>query len=747
MKRIVFCALLALTLCPGLVSGATALLKITGAYKDVIVSNPQFGYTTTGTASGSLTATLPLNGFDVSSLDDTSPLIITVGNSTIKVSSLGEATSYAPDKQTAQWTDDSSSLTLSWTANAVTITDTAKYDVFGLYSIYGAENSAIRNDPVNIRIDLGDFSFLGTLYLSGTASTKTVTEGSGDKAQSLDLSTISVSGAADLTSPTVTITSPKPNLTVTSANAISLGGKATDANGVSEVDFCVTSSPVLTGTEAFQPAELAGTNGAWSASFSPAPGTNYIFVTATDDAGNVSAPVKRMVYYLRTSPIGIQVVEGNGSFGNIANGQLLEIGRAYTLTAKPSPGQVFANWSASDGTSGYTTTFPFTMQEGLVISLHFRNNPFPSLKGTYTGLFYDSANGLNLTNAGTFTLTLTTNGAYSGKVNLLAGAIPFSGQLGISADDSTSAVAEFGKATSKTTAVSGFLYFDLAGSGAVSGQVNQLVRLAGASSLDYSISLSASVEGQLCQPATKAPAQLYNIAYSGDSGALGNNSFGSATVAGNGTVKLTFNLADKIAPVTAGAALCNDGRFPLFAPLYAKKGVVLGWLNTVSNGLQTDLSGDNIQVFKLATSTNSSFFPNATSSTLSAQGSAYAAPKNGTNLLGWTSGQVSLGDGSFSAATTFNPAKNQFTFSASDNPNKVSLTLAPASGQLSGSFVPTDSKKAVKFKGLILPAQGAGFGFYTGTDGVGGMQLLENAGSTVGVPSLSSPLGPHSPSE
>lgn len=717
MKTIIVCALLVLTWSPGLVSGATAKLTMKGDYKDTLVFNPQYGYTTAGTGSGQLSVSLPLNGFDISGFDDTTSLIITFGSTIIRATTLGDATSYNLDKQTARWADDTGSLTLSWAAGTATITGTANYDVFGLYSLYGDEDISLHNAPVTIAIYLGGFSFQGAVYLAGTASTKTVTKSFGDRTQSLDLSTIAVSGAADLTSPIVTITSPKANLTVVNNNSISLAGKATDTYGVSEVDFCVTASPVLTGNETFQPANQPDTNGVWSASFTPAPGTNYVFVTATDNAGNVSVPAKRMVYYQQTSPISIQLAEGTGSFGPVASGQLLEIGRAYTLTAKPAAGQVFASWSASDGTSGYTATFPFTMQQGLVISLHFRANPFSSLKGTYTGLFYDNANGINPTNAGTFTVAITSNGAYSGKLNLLTGSIPFSGQLGLSSAPTDSAVAEFGKATSKTAAVSGMLYFDLTGSGAVSGTVNQLVRPEGGSSFDYSISQSASVDGQLCRPAGKAPSLLYNIAYSSDSGALGNNSFGSATVAGSGTVKLSFSLADTTAAITAGSAICNNGRFPLFAPLYAKKGLVLGWLNTASGDEQTDLSGDNIQVCKLSTSGSTSLFPDGTSSSLSAQGALYAAPKNGTNLLGWTSGLVSLGDNVVSTAVTFNPAKNQFTFNAGNNPNKVTLTLAATSGLLSGSFVPTGGKKAVKFKGVVLPKQSLGYGFFLDADG------------------------------
>ena len=60
-------------------------------------------------------------------------------------------------------------------------------------------------------------------------------------------------------------------------------------------------------------------------------------------------------------------------------------------------------------------------------------------------------------------------------------------------------------------------------------------------------------------------------------------------------------------------------------------------------------------------------------------------------------------------AVTFNPAKNTFT-----DTSKVTITLTPSTGALTGSFYPTGGKTSLKFNGVEFG--GAAYGFYTAAD-------------------------------
>jgi hypothetical protein len=109
----------------------------------------------------------------------------------------------------------------------------------------------------------------------------------------------------------------------------------------------------------------------------------------------------------------------------------LEIGKTYTVTAKPDPKNVFVDWVASGGQSFVSNQafLKFTMSSGLVLQADFSTNVFLAAQGTYRGLFAP-AGSRRQTNSGSFLLNVTGTGTVSGTLDLAGQTVSLSGKFG-----------------------------------------------------------------------------------------------------------------------------------------------------------------------------------------------------------------------------------------------------------------------------------------------------------------------------
>src|SRR5258707_8677048 len=161
----------------------------------------------------------------------------------------------------------------------------------------------------------------------------------------------------DVMKPTVAITSPLDGSRLTNGT-VTVQGAASDNNGVAQVLVQLGSGP-------FQVA--AGTTN-WSATLALVPGSNTMLVKSVDTAGNQSAPVSETITYAVLSQITLSA-NGNGSISPNLNGQLLEVGKSYTLTALPAAGNAFTNWTGGIATNAAVLTF--VMQSNLSLTANF----------------------------------------------------------------------------------------------------------------------------------------------------------------------------------------------------------------------------------------------------------------------------------------------------------------------------------------------------------------------------------------
>ena len=119
-------------------------------------------------------------------------------------------------------------------------------------------------------------------------------------------------------------------------------------------------------------------------------------------------------------------VEGSGTVTPDLNGRLLEIGKVYTITARPGPDQIFNGWGGIS--NAINPVLSFEMKSNLTLVAHFASNPFLTLAGTYTGLYW-AMNNISVETSGFLTLQLGKAGSFSGKLSMNGNRYPFRGQF------------------------------------------------------------------------------------------------------------------------------------------------------------------------------------------------------------------------------------------------------------------------------------------------------------------------------
>jgi len=119
----------------------------------------------------------------------------------------------------------------------------------------------------------------------------------------------------------------------------------------------------------------------WNAAVTLAPGTNVISAYAVDTSSNLSLTVSQKMFYAVSAPITLNIV-GKGTVSGATNGQLLVIGKSYTLTATPGAGCVLSNWlvQVNGGTVLSTNKAgPLDMASNLVLTVTFADVQLPTV--------------------------------------------------------------------------------------------------------------------------------------------------------------------------------------------------------------------------------------------------------------------------------------------------------------------------------------------------------------------------------
>ncbi len=508
----------------------------------------------------------------------------------------------------------------------------------------------------------------------------------GSKNSALASATIGVGVIIDVTPPTITITSPTSAsiYSATTANLM-LGGTASD-------DVAVTN--VRWSNDRGGSGDAVGTTN-WTASgILLQSGVNVITVTARDAMNNVGTDTLTVSY----SPSGALLVltSGSGTVTPNLNGQILQLGKSYTITARPGAGYVFAGWTGSI-TAG-TRSLSFVLQSNLVLQANFVPNPFGSVAGTYNGLFQET-NEIAQHSSGNFILTVTSAGSFTGKLRNGPANYSLRGQF----DANGHAHVSINRPNMTPLLIE--LQLDLtSGSDRIGGSVQDA-------------NWTAVLDGDRAVFDGKtrlAPQQgLYTVAF-GYEGASADEpygiGYGTLRVDAAGRLKLQGSLSDGT-KITQQVAISKAGRWPCYLPLYANQGSILSWLvvtNSASNSVSGQLSWIKPSV------ANAKFYPAGFAVTMPVSGSLYGPPAAGQKVLQLTNGEVVLDGGDLDRAVT-----NFFTLNANNQvsaTNKLSVSIALANGSFKGSVLNPVTRRAIPFSGVLLQNRNAGWGYFTGTN-------------------------------
>jgi hypothetical protein len=193
----------------------------------------------------------------------------------------------------------------------------------------------------------------------------------------------------------------------------------------------------------------------------------------------------------------------------------------------------------------------------------------------------------------------------------------------------------------------------------------------------------------------------------------GGHSYGFVTVDADGSVSLDMHLSDNTTFTTQPVSLSKDGVWPLYAPLYSNKGLVLSWVNfedTATNNLSGAATW--IRTSSAGPDPYSAGFTNDFQIT----GSFYQEPVLGFPIINLSSGSIILSGGDLTGAIT-----NSFTLDTSSvatvDPSAtdgVTLTFDLSNGTFGGNFNDVPMGGVNVFNGVVLQSASQAFGYFTG---------------------------------
>jgi uncharacterized repeat protein (TIGR02543 family) len=495
----------------------------------------------------------------------------------------------------------------------------------------------------------------------------------------------------DTNPPVVTILSPSPGQKVTNST-VTVRGTAIDNVGVEVVQYRLENSA---GTNDY--IDASGTT-VWTGTLNDLiPGTNTLRVRAYDTNGTPSVPVSRSFSYVIVAPLTL-LTTGVGTLTPNYSNALLEIGRNYTITARPGTGYVFSNWTGD--VSSTLATLTFTMQSNLTLQANFVPTPYPAGKGNYAGLFYPAD--IAYTNSGFFSAAVTDKGKFTSKIQIAGKTYPLTGQFGVDGSFSNSV------RRLNLSALSVQLLIDFSGGDVITGTLSDGTWVS-------PLTANRDTFSRTNPPPYAGRKFTLVIPGSDDSSTQpGGHGFGNGMVDPIGNIIFAGTLGDGT-KFNQRTFLSKDGQWPFFAMPYAGKGLLLGWLAFDTNQPSGDLGGP-VNWIKLPQLTGKYYRDGFDLAGIETVGSFYTF-STGTPILNWTNGMIVLQEGNLADSITNSliiGANNKVT-----GTNNLVLSFVPATGLFHGSVKNPATGKPIPVNGAVLQKQENGFGTFLGTNQTG----------------------------
>jgi lysyl endopeptidase len=388
------------------------------------------------------------------------------------------------------------------------------------------------------------------------------------------------------------------------------------------------------------------------------------------------------------------VTEGGSSGGPLLNGNQQVIGQLNG--GFEGPGSDCSRPSDPDQFGRFDLTYP-AIQKWIDPSGGTTNpvtNVVTFVRGTYNGLFFDGGIGIAQSSSGAFTITTTTTGRFSGRLQIGSTSYSMSGQF----DNTGAAQITVGGRNSSPLTVQ--LQIGPADNSQISGSVSS-------SSFDAELTGELAVFDGRTSVAPEAGRYTIIIAGGGDpTTAPGGNGYATVTVSPAGRIAMSGMLADGTR-ISQSATVSQGSQWPLYVPLYGGQGSVFSWINFSGGGA---LSGA-LNWIKPGMM-NARYYPNGFTLATTVSGSAYARSVSGGTILSLSSATVTL-----SAANPSENFSNQIMLNPNDrvanlSSNRLILSFSAGTGTFSGRVQNPANAEWISFAGAVLQNQNIAAGYF-----------------------------------
>jgi hypothetical protein len=415
------------------------------------------------------------------------------------------------------------------------------------------------------------------------------------------------------------------------------------------------------------------------------PGTNHIAVRSIDSFGNESTRERRTIFYSLKKPVTLHI-EGPGRVIGISDGELLDVGVNYQLSARPSARKFFVGWSGSLFSKSRNVTF--RMVEDATVTARFSDTFLGLAKGKYEGLFLPQTGGPRAS-LGRITLNLSASGVYFGRLMPMGLNYTIRGRFD-------------GNGHSFITGVRGTDVLSLSLRLVVEEDAQAIL-------VTYSDGHFVSEGGlfrvqkySVTNPAPAAGEYTFLIQPSTDTNILAGDAygFGNVVIDPRGKMKMTGFLADGT-PIKQNTSVLKGDRWALYTLAYGGRGGLAGFGQFTSNGVINNvirwLSPD---------------FPGNINQLLTWSASPYVPPTQ-ERLFNWTNGLVTLSGDNLPEPLNIDVLLNEEgSFTVVSNPNNLQLTIPDAAGFFSGSFTHPVSQSLTPLRGAVLQSSNIAAGFF-----------------------------------
>lgn len=316
-----------------------------------------------------------------------------------------------------------------------------------------------------------------------------------------------------------------------------------------------------------------------------------------------------------------------------------------------------------------------------------------SASDTYNGLFYEET-GIRQNSAGSFKMSVSARGAYSGRLQIGPSRYSFSGRL--------DSLLQITKIIHRPDPGAPVLELSL-GPGPETGElVGQVTDRVWVSSL---LAFRAVFKAQ-SHPAPYAGSYTLIVPGQDDNPAFpAGHGFGGVRVDRGGVVYFAGILADGNR-MTESTLVSGNGLWPFYIPLHSGKQSVMGWM-AFTNQADSDLSG-TLTWIKQADA-RERFYSGGFTNQCQAVGSEYIPPVRANPPLNFTGGSVVFSGGNLVSAFSKPVAFGNHGGRMSGD--GIVVQFSSPAGTFKGQVTDPITDRPLTFRGAVLQKQNTGYGF------------------------------------